>query len=341
MGYQTVKNVPTLRDYNEAKQWWERTKPIRGRSNDLRPLAERRYADCYSIRKDLDTNAIECVLYNTAVVTFTPDGEVHVRNNGWATASTHMFIEETLGTGLSVRGQRGRSIITSGGSVFSLGQGEVLRLRRNGTKYEIVNTQTHHDYKINRKATNIVRGRYKDFYDYFKGFVKLRGEETVTGYYSQTQMMVTCTFTEIADQLGTEDYWDDSYLTIPTSKWTAILEKPGTTNSSYRKATQGEYEQAVNAFFDLIRSDQPEETKHTNFHKAALILLTYGQRNMIEKKGDTHIKSFTFPANSAKTTLDTVLYKWFANEVLERYEVPKGKVPSNKYTSWVKEENNG
>jgi hypothetical protein len=41
----------------------------------------------------------------------------------------------------------------------------------------------------------------------------------------------------------------------------------------------------------------------------------------------------------AKTTLDTTLFKWFAPEVLERFEVPKGKIPSNKYTSWMQGEN--
>jgi hypothetical protein len=52
MGYQTVKQVPSFYNYEAAKMWWERTKPIKGRSVDIRPLAERRYADCYSIRKN-------------------------------------------------------------------------------------------------------------------------------------------------------------------------------------------------------------------------------------------------------------------------------------------------
>ena len=41
----------------------------------------------------------------------------------------------------------------------------------------------------------------------------------------------------------------------------------------------------------------------------------------------------------AKTTLDITLFKWFANEVLERYEVPKGKVPSENYVGWIEGEN--
>ena len=167
MGYQTVKQVPTFRDYQHAHQWWGMTKPIRGRDVDLRPLAERRYADCYSIRKNPDTQAIECVLYSTPVVMFMPDGEVHICNSGWATASTHMFIEEVLGTGVSARARRGRSILKFDNTVLTFGGNETVRLRKNGLKYEAINAQTHYAYKLNRKATNIVRGRYKDFYDYF------------------------------------------------------------------------------------------------------------------------------------------------------------------------------
>lgn len=335
MGYQTVKQVPTIRDYNEAKQWWEHTKPIRGRSVDLRPLAERRYADCYSIRKNPENQAIECVLYKTPVVSFMPDGEVHIRNGGWATASTHMFIEEVLGTGVRVCGQRGKTIVKLNGSVISLGANEVVRIRKNGSKYEALNEQTHHDYKINRRGANIVRGRYKDFYDYFKGFIKLRAEETQGGHYGPMRTMVNCAFTELADCLGAKEYWDKEYLTICVDDWRGLTMKPGT-YTGWNKVPKEEYEATTQKFLELIKSDQPDETKHLNFHKAALVLLTYKHSNLTEKKGgDMSARTTWLDVSTGQQTLDTALFKWFAPEVLERYEVPKGKVPSNKYMSWM------
>lgn len=337
MGYQTVKQVPTFRDYQHAHQWWEQTKPIRGRSNDLRPLAERRYADCYSIRKNAENQAIECVLYQTPVVTFMPDGEVQVRNNGWATASTHMFMQEILGTGV-VRGQRGRSIIGIGGSVFSLGKEEVLRLRKNGLKYEVLNTQVHYDYKINRTAANIVRGRYKEFHDYFKGFIKLRAQEHQGQYYGEPKSMIECTFTELADALGTEERHKKEYLTIRTDDWYGLTKKPNTYHG-WRKVPKEVYERTTLAFLDLIKPDQAEETKHTNFHKAVLILLANNHTNITEEKANIGARTTWFMAEASKDVLSETLFKWFADEVLERYEVPAGKVPSNKYTSWVTQEN--
>jgi RNase P/RNase MRP subunit p29 len=338
MGYQTVKQVPTLIDYFNAHRWWENTKPIRGRSVDLRPLAERRYADCYSIRKHPANQAIECVLYKTPVVSFMPDGEIHVNNGGWATPSTHMFIEEVLGTGVRVCGQRGKTVVKINGSVISLGANEVMRIRKNGSKYEVLNEQTHHSYRINRKGANIVRGRFKDFYDYFKGFIKLRAEETQGGHYGPMRTMINCTFTELADSLGAKDYWDKDYLTVCVDDWRGLTMKPGT-YTGWHKVPKDEYESTVNKFIDLIKSDQPEESRHTNFHKAALILLSYKHSNLTENKGATDIRTTWLDVTPAKTTLDTTLFKWFAPEVLERYEVPKGKVPETKYNSWMQGEN--
>ena len=337
MGYQTVKQVPTLRDYNEAKQWWERTKPIRGRSNDLRPLAERRYADCYSIRKNSSNDAIECVLYKTPVVSFIPNGEVHIRNGGYASASTHKFIEEAVGTGVKASGQRGKTIIKISGSVVSLGANEVMRLRKNGSKYEVLDEQTHYDYRINRRGANNVRGRFKGFYDYLSGFIKLRAQEHQGQYYGAPMDMIECSFTELADSMGTAEYWDKTYTAVDTFVWRGLTKKPNTYRE-YVRVPKDEYERTTLAFLELIRSDQPEETKHTNFHKAALVLMTYGQTSLIKRKAVEKAPMFWFMADTPKTTLDTTLFKWFAPEVLERYEVPKGKIPSNKYTSWIEGE---
>jgi hypothetical protein len=338
MGYQTVKQVPTLMYYDMAYAVWEQTKPIRGRSVDLRPLAERRYADCYSIRKNAE-GAIECVLYKTPVVTFMPDGEIHIRNGGYASASTHTFIQEVVGTGVRVNGQRGKTIVRLSGHALALGANEVLRLRKdeNG-RLQPLTMQTHYAYRINRKGANIVRARYKEFYDYFKGFVKLRAQETQGAYYGPMRLMIHCTFTELADSLGAMERFDKDYLTVNVDHWEALTMKPGT-YTGWRKVSEEKYKHTTQGFLDLIKSDQPEESKHTNFHKAALVVLSYKHTNITERKSEVGTKSVWLDVAPAKTTLDTALFKWFAPEVLERYEVPKGKVPETKYNSWMEGEN--
>jgi hypothetical protein len=269
-----------------------------------------------------------------------PDGVVEVRNGGYVTVSTHMFIEEVLaGTGIRVLGQRGKTIVRVSGQALALGNSEKLRLRKNENgRLQPLETQTHYAYRINRKGANIVRARFKEFYDYFKGFIKLRAEETQGTHYGPMRTMVNCAFAELADSLGTKDYWDGDYLTVWTDDWKGLIMKPGT-YSGWAKISEDEYKSTVNKFLDLIKSDQPEETKHLNFHKAALVILTDKHTNIIEKKSDAGSRSVWLDVAPAKTTLDTTLFKWFAPEVLERYEVPKGKLPETKYNSWMEGEN--
>ncbi len=90
----------------------------------------------------------------------------------------------------------------------------------------------------------------------------------------------------------------------------------------------------MQSFLSLITADQPGETKHLNFHKAVIVLLTY--EHTIHRRILGAEQTFRFDVKTAKTTLDTALFKWFAPEVLERYEVPMGKVPETKYDSWMK-----
>lgn len=348
MGYESVARVATLRTYADAHKWWDRTKPIRGRAVDVRPLADRRHADAYSIRKNPQNDAIECVLYRTPVVTFMPDGEVHIRNGGYPSTSTHMFIEEVLRGNVRASSKMGKTVVRVGEQVVMLGSDEVLRIANNRGDYprehvfEVLGAKTNYAYRINRKGANIVRARFKEFYDYFKGFTKLRSEEQEhrgSYRYENPRKIIRCTFDEIAEALGTTDGWGGPHSVASTDDWKGLTAKPGTYghwHGHWLKVPQSTYENTMHSFVKLITSDQPGETKHLNFHKATIALLTY---NHTISTRTLEEKSYTFDAETAKTTLDTALFKWFAPEVLERYEVPMGKVPETKYDSWMKGEN--
>lgn len=339
MGYQTVKQVPTFTDYGHAHRWWDNTKPIRGRDNDLRPLAERRYADCYSIRKNPENDAIECMLYQTPVVTFMPDGEIHIRNGGWATASTHMFIQEVLrGAVQDVRRVGGMtSGKTSGGHAFVIGDNEVLRLKRDeNTRLYMVNEQTHYDYRVNRKKANNVRSRYTEFRTYLNGFLSLRSQ---AGYADGS--VVGCTLAEATEAVGTAEWSHGSttYMTLQTGTY-PILDKPNLNRgpSEYYERAMQKYENAMQGFLGLIASDQPEENKHQNYYKAAVMLCVYERRvQYVGGVADMNSMVWVNP-NHVKKVLDTALLKYHADEVLERYELEKGKIPTSKYKTWIKQE---
>jgi hypothetical protein len=75
--------------YNHYKSLYESVKPIRGRAFDVRPIGKRR-RDWETIRMNGDV--VECVLYQTPVVRYYPDGKIGVDTGGWVTPSTAEFM---------------------------------------------------------------------------------------------------------------------------------------------------------------------------------------------------------------------------------------------------------
>jgi hypothetical protein len=75
--------------YNHYKSLYESVKPIRGRAVNVRPIGKRR-RDWETVRMDGDV--VECVLYQTPVVRYYPDGKIGVDTGGWVTPSTAEFM---------------------------------------------------------------------------------------------------------------------------------------------------------------------------------------------------------------------------------------------------------
>ena len=79
----------SLNSYNHYKNLFNSVKPIRGRANDVRPIGKRR-RDWETIRMNGDV--VECVLYDTPVVRYYPDGKIGLNCAGWITPSTADFM---------------------------------------------------------------------------------------------------------------------------------------------------------------------------------------------------------------------------------------------------------
>lgn len=83
------------RGYEFFKGKWENTKPIRGRSVDVRPIDNyRRYRDWETIEKRQvnGQDVYACHLYDTDVVNYYPDGSIGLQINTWATPTTADFM---------------------------------------------------------------------------------------------------------------------------------------------------------------------------------------------------------------------------------------------------------
>ena len=81
----------SIRDYNYMKDRFETTKPIRGRSEDVRPIGERR-RDWERVVQDGDKYGAR--LYDTNCVMYHPNGDFELTTGGWDTPTTTAFISQ-------------------------------------------------------------------------------------------------------------------------------------------------------------------------------------------------------------------------------------------------------
>ena len=88
--------MSATRVYEFYKNKWVSTKPIRGRTEEVRPIGKRRRDWEKITRKDIGNGEYSyCAkLWGTECVEYLPDGSIKLRIEGWVTPSTAEFIHE-------------------------------------------------------------------------------------------------------------------------------------------------------------------------------------------------------------------------------------------------------
>jgi hypothetical protein len=322
MGYATVQRVPRVHSYAEALRIHSNTKPLRGRAEEIRPLGNRRDADTYWIRKHGD--AIELVLYKTPVITFEPDGDVVLFVDSYNSVSTHQFLSHVLG--ISAGGVRRTTVLTINNSKYTLSGQEKLRLRMDeGGNWHVLNPTQQWSWRLDRKAVAEVRSKYGEFYKYLKGFVNLRTESITESTWNPR------TFDGIHVQ---QSEFKSVFGSMTSVRSYAYMDKVGKQHLNWTNVRAEQYKASSNAFEVLIRPDQPEEGKHTNFYKAALLLIAKLENDAMDIRTD----SVRVRSKHIVPLLDDVLFMMNAHQVLVRKALPQGKVSSGIYEHWMMEQ---
>lgn len=338
MGYRTVQRIPShVRTYERAKLIHDNSKPIRGNPNNVRPLGNRRDWQSYSVR--MNGEAVEFVCYKTPVVTYYPDNSIEVRNGGWDTVSTRQFIMQTLDT--PCHGQRRKTIVKLGGVPYVLPSDGLLKLKNEGGALVLnQGTPVLYGYKIDRKAANNVRAKYKEFYDYLKGFVALRATTSPSHYKHHPDFEVLhVSIGEVADMVGLKPAGGD-HCVPNIDLYKGIEKRPPEINDHWRKRENydAKYESSGKRFIDLISSSG--EDAHTDHYKAAVLLCIY-HRNVWIRNDDLandRNKTLAVDVGAPMTLLDNIVMRWHADEVLVREPLPLGKLPNPKYENWFDKE---
>lgn len=342
--------LTSLRNYEDAAKYYEKTKPIRGHG-ERRPLGRRRDHTAFWMRKDAQTGNFECMCYRTPVITFRPDNTVVIVNGNYASATTHSFISYILRySGVDASTWQGKTRLTVDGHIHLLSDkdhgetatlvvGEDRRMRLAEIK-EVIGCS------MDRKAANNVRRRYKEFADYFVGMVKLRTQviETPNRWDASivhVKRAISLSMKEIVDAVGaTEDFVSRIGFTHKLALSFDSLTTAYDRGNWYDKSAAQKRPAQEAAFLACINPDQPEETKMGNYHKAALLLMI-GDRAM--RMNDPTVvnpdSSVEADPDKAVEFYDRALLMANAKEVLTLTKLAPGKMPNPKYVGWIRKHN--
>jgi hypothetical protein len=327
--------MATIADYATAERLFADTKHIRGRSEQSKPLGERRDFDRFSITKSHWMNdkggsdgeckpSYNCVLYTTTVVRFRPDGVVAVRDGGYVTQSTHAFIRRL--TNVSVSTHEGATVLGVANGKFEVPRGlnssdsTSLLMRRNRYwQYEVLNGEPQYKLEINRTGTGAIRRRYAEFIKYFDSMVALRREKADGRWWGHANGSEFVKFTE------EELVQSVAGMAITVSLPRSVYEFARCLNDRSRN----DYSFTVAKFIALI-SDTSDK-QHTSFYGAFMLMCALSGVQQRARGGEVACSAVAIRNNMLE-----VLYKWHSDEAIRRVDLPLGELGSRKYLNWMK-----
>ena len=323
--FDSIYSLPVHRDYKTWAKWHDDTKPIRGRSPELRPLARRQDCDKYSIRKRED-GAIELVLYSTPVVTWCPDDSVEIWFGRWSSTMTCHFINRLVP---AVRDASSRNE----GLALWLDNGEVRVMQKDerlifdftqGRMVPREQAQTRYRLGIDRKQANIVRREYADFIQFAKAMMGL-----LKGMDGSDVVNVSDRF-----------FMDNGYVTYHARTnehvWvTHSPEVPRDVATHYRLKLKAQPH--LDLFLRLAKSEDYNERNQAMcilFSNSNMTSRMWGvaAENLLEDVGNHALR---VNMTHAQATLDEMLLRANAKRVLVRKKVRPDQLTGTKYFDWL------
>tara|TARA_R110000772_G_scaffold188055_2_gene299141 strand:+ start:1512 stop:2396 length:885 start_codon:yes stop_codon:yes gene_type:complete len=216
-----VRGLPTINSYLSALSKYESIKPIRG-SDNHRPLEDRRKQHVsINMTKAIGIDgaqypAIGFKLYETNVVIFLSNGEVHFDNGGFSTVSTNAFASRIMPAGVYVCNHHGDSMVTAGDNLSKIQTEEGVPVKLYETTYtssilgtttqqwRIHNPTTPYGYYVNRKRLTIENRRAKPFKEFCKNMALILGVQT---NYNRAGAYTTITAEKLYNAMVDEDQW--------------------------------------------------------------------------------------------------------------------------------------
>lgn len=371
--FASARRLPYLYDYEGAKKWFDQIKPLRsGARMGRKPLGARK--DTHMYIQENAQGDLECVLYETAVVTFKRDNGVVVTPGKWPSSFTCAFIEGIL---VNVFANRTKGMlvlqINRHKEKYPLKEGKSVELVRIPVepgqvgRWEARNAEGVRVWAPNRTKANSVRAKYKEMIGYHKGMVSLLTQEREKSNEDdpfEAARILVLPKDMLAETLGTSTRAESRYVGngqhtevettyIDVKMFTDAQTKPtwlgyygGNTEEGRREADEraqkrrAEWYGVRDKVLDLMRSDQPEETKHANFLKASMGLMcaASGVRSFTFDVKGSYRKPIELSYSTAAEAVTLFLTLAHAEEVMELKQLPVGRVPTTNYAEMLFDE---
>ena len=174
----------SIEQYNVFKNKFENTKPIRGRSTEVKPIGKRT-RDWEQVVKSfivedgaLDaegSTAYGAKLHNTDCVMYMPNGDIHVKSDGWNTPLTSEFITRYLPYSMKCYKKYNKLWVDYASQAYPIDSKKPLVLSYNKDKdsYTIENPVVQHQKVIDRDKIKVAREKLTPFRNYAKIMLKL------------------------------------------------------------------------------------------------------------------------------------------------------------------------
>ncbi len=121
---------------------------------------------------------IACRLYDTNVLTYLPDGEIHFTNGGYATNTTHQFATALLNKwdryGCWFSSHKGQTTVTARKKTIEIGGGKVLKLKYDkDTGFDFIDPPKMYAYYLKRAPMGMRRKEIEPFTKYVLALAKM------------------------------------------------------------------------------------------------------------------------------------------------------------------------
>jgi hypothetical protein len=174
----------SLDKYNHFKNKFHNTAPIRGRTVECRPIAQRRrdweqVVKRYVVEEGaLDTEGVDAYgayLYQTDCILYLPNGDMYVKTGGWGTPTTAEFINRYIRNDMHCYKKYNKIWITYKDQSYPIDSVKPTIFRYNNANdtYAVENPQPMHQKVIDRTKIKDAREKLNAFRSYAKLMLKL------------------------------------------------------------------------------------------------------------------------------------------------------------------------